>query len=186
MPCRWWCGALVVLGVIGLVLGITLAVHQGVAPRETDDVHPDIPCTDHMLNDSTWLWVIPWYGDVPLTAHPAWVDALKRSGKKLGLHGVRHTYREFATDVSRAYVQKGIDEFEKAFGYRPTAFKPPKMQITPRNRQLLAELGLTVRTDWQQMIHRIYHCPDHGRTDRGRLRYEVARTEHDPIHPVLH
>jgi predicted deacetylase len=172
-----WFIVLFVMGVVAVVLGVTLACHRELSDREIDDVHPDIPCNDYMLSDSTWLWVIPLYGDKPLTSNPEWVDRLKRSGKKLGMHGVRHTYSEFATDVSREYIQRGMDEFEKAFGYKPTHFKPPKMQITANNIKLLHELGFTVHNRWQQLIHKVYHCQDHGRTDKGRLRYELERTE---------
>lgn len=177
----WLLRLLLVLGVLSVALAVSFAVHMEVAPREIDDVHPWIPCQAHWLADSTWWWVIPLYGDQPLTADPAWVEHAKQSGKKLGMHGVRHTYAEFNTDVSREYVQKGIDEFERAFGYKPTDFKPPKMQITPHNLRLLREMGLTVHTTWQQNVHKIYHCEDHGRTDRWRLRYELELGEDEPV-----
>lgn len=178
----WWVWLLIVVGVVGIVLGVTLTASRELSNREIDDVHPDIPCREGALTDSTWLWIIPLYGDQPLSSNPEWVERIKRSGKKLGMHGVRHTYAEFATDVSKDYIQKGIDEFEKAFGYRPTDFKPPKLQITANNVKLLKEMGFTIHNRWQQIIHKVYHCEDYGRTDRSRLRYELERKEGQPIH----
>lgn len=178
---RYWVWIVLLLAGVAVVLGVTLMVHREMSPREIDDIHPRISCQDHLLDDSTWWWVIPYYNDEPLTAHPEWVERVKRSGRKLGLHGIRHTYAEFNVDVSREYIQKGIDEFERAFGYKPTEFKPPKMQVTPHNLKLLKDMGLNVHTSWQQLIHKVHHCEDQGRKDRGRLQYELERTEHQPI-----
>lgn len=175
----WW--LLLLVGVVAIVLGITLVAHRELSGKELDDVHPDIPCDEKMLAESEWWWVVPLYGDKPLSDNPEWVEKVKKSGKKIGMHGVRHTFSEFNTDVSKEYIQKGMDEFEKAFGYKPTHFKAPKLQLTTNNYNLLKSMGFTVHTKWDQMIHKIYHCIDHGREDRGRMKYELELKETESI-----
>lgn len=178
---HWIAWFLLVVGVVAVTLGIVLVAHKEIAARELDDVHPDIPCDQSMLDDAIWWWVVPLYGDKPLMSNPEWVEKVKKSGKKIGMHGVRHTYSEFNTDVSKEYIQQGIDAFKDAFGYTPTHFKPPKMQITKNNLELLKSMGFTVHDRWQQFIHKIYHCKDHGRTDRGRMKYELELKEQERV-----
>lgn len=178
-----WSIVLIVIGIV-LVVGTSFVGYRESAP-ELDDVHPDIPCDQKMIDDSDWLWVVPLYNDrVPEAVDPAWVENIKSKGKKIGMHGVRHTYSEFGVDVSREYIQRGIDAFTATYGFRPTDFKPPKMNVTPNNMRLLKELGLNVHTKWQQFIHKIYHCADHGRENARRLKYEVERRESEPVQPA--
>lgn len=55
------------------------------------------------------------------------------------------------------------------------------MQLTENNYKLLVSMGLNVRTKWDQLVHKVYHCIDHGREDRGRLKYEVELKENQAI-----
>ena len=162
---------LVGLGVIALILGTVIITHREITYREIDDVHQEIPCSEKFVDDSTWIWVIPLYHDVPIQGEL--VEKLKKSGKKIGMHGVRHTLSEFATDVSKDYIKRGMDAFERAFGYRPKYFKAPKLKISQNNIQLIKELDMIPYNSWQSMIHKVYHCEDYGRPGQHRLKYEL-------------
>ena len=169
----WWGWLLIALGVVAIVLGVVFVSYREMGPREVDDVHPDIHCSDGIVSDSTWLWIIPLYNNVPISKDRAWCDRMLKSGKKLGMHGVKHTFNEFNVDQTREYIQAGVDEFTRAFGYAPTDFKPPKMAVTPNNLKILKDMGLNIHNRWQQLIHKVYHCEDQGRKNGGRLEFEI-------------
>lgn len=156
----------------GIVTGSILLSLRHNLPRELDDVHPLLtPVDDPYIQRSEWLWVIPLYMHQPLSDYPEWIQGIKATGKKLGLHGVYHTFDEFGTDVNANYLQRGIDEFERAFGYKPTHFKAPRLHTTAHNEQLIADAHMISRTRWQQIIHTVYHSPA-GRQG-GRLQGET-------------
>jgi predicted deacetylase len=143
-------------------------------PRELDDVHPLIipdPENCPELRASKWLWLIPSYDGEDMDAYKDWCQTIKAMGKKLGMHGVRHTYKEFASDLSEAYVQSGVDVFERAFGYRPRYFKAPKLEMTRANRKIVEQLGMEVKGAANQYTRVVYHTK-HDRLKNGRLRAE--------------
>ena len=160
---------LILLILSALILTVLLApLHE-----ELDDVHPYILNIDDIENDplvqrSKWLWVIPLYMGEPLSNHPQWIKKLKDSGKRIGLHGVYHTKTEFGIDRSDEYIDKGIDEFTKAFGYHPTHFKAPGLELTTSNREKLEARGLKIKGKFNQIIHQVHHSPK-GRRENGWL-----------------
>lgn len=161
-----------VLGLIIFLLLISLVivvVSRNVSPKEYDDAHPLILDVDHpLIQESEWVWVVPLYMGVPLTDYPIWVDKLKKSGKKLGLHGIHHTYDEFGKNRSWNYVYEGVKEFEKAFGYKPSVFKAPKLSMTPHNRDIVEDMGMEIVGRYNQIIHAVSHT-DTDRLSDGRL-----------------
>ena len=163
-------------GALVVVMGCAVLATAGVLTcrlvlhEELDDVHPYIlDITDPLAQRSEWLWVIPMYMGEPISNHPHWVKELKDSGKKIGLHGVHHTKREFGTDRSDEYIDKGIKEFTKAFGYRPTHFKAPNLSLTPKNREKLENRGLVIRGTLNQVLHSVHHTKNKGRRPNGEL-----------------
>lgn len=160
------------IGVILIVLTLVLVGHRENAAREVDDVHFLIPCSQWKIDDSEWLWVIPLYNNQPIANNSAYCKELLATGKKLGMHGVKHTYNEFNEDVTKEYIQAGMEAFKDAFGYYPTDFKPPKMNITENNVKLVKELNMTLHTRFQQIIHKVHHCEDYRSENQGRLQYE--------------
>jgi predicted deacetylase len=144
------------------IFGFVLAVHRWTTPRELDDVHPAVVSTENpRLKESLWLWVIPLYNNDPISAHPEWVDKLKNSGKKLGLHGVYHPNKEFGTDRSDEYIDTGIAEFEKAFGFYPTHFKAPNLALSEGNAEKLRKRGIKIKGLVNQAAHIVFHVTDY-------------------------
>jgi predicted deacetylase len=140
--------------------------------EELDDVHPLILDTnDKYLKKSEWLWVIPYYGNVPISENKKWIKKLKKTGKKIGLHGVYHTHKEFGIDRSDEYVDKGINEFKKAFGYYPTHFKAPSLVLTENNAEKFRIRGIKIKGRLNQILHNVYHSPS-GRKYDGKLLHE--------------
>jgi hypothetical protein len=168
---------LIFLIIIAIILALALVISRECSPREIDDVHHKIPCKQDLLDDATWLWVIPLYDNVPISEDKEYCQKLISSGKKLGMHGVKHTLAEFAQDVTPEYLEAGIVAFEAAFGYKPTHFKPPKIMITAKNAELVRAKGMTLHNRFQQLIHKVYHCEDHGRHNQGRLEHETEETK---------
>jgi predicted deacetylase len=147
----------VIIGVV-LVICIVVLIHRQFAHREIDDVHPRImDVSNPYLQKSEWVWVIPLYMNDPVSNYPEWVDRLKKTGKKIGLHGVYHTSREFNTDRSDEYIDRGINEFAKAFGFYPTYFKAPSLVLTKANERKLRDRGIKVVGTINQILHKAYH-----------------------------
>ena len=159
---------------IGLLVGLAILVGWLTLQEELDDVHPWIMnADDPHIKRSSWLWVIPLYMDEPISNHPEWVESLKKSGKKIGLHGVRHTKLEFSIDRSDEYIDKGVNEFFKAFGYPPTHFKAPGLAMTKANAQKIRDRGMKIRNRFHQITRRVHHSPK-GRLPNGWLVGEAS------------
>ena len=137
--------------------------------KEIDDVHPLIMKPNNpYIQKSEWLWVIPLYMNDPISNHPEWVDQLKKTGKKIGLHGVKHTHKEFEINLSKEYIDSGVQEFKKAFGYKPTHFKAPSLALTDANRKIIESYGMEVKGRFNQIMHNCGHAPNH-RKPNGEL-----------------
>jgi hypothetical protein len=163
-------------GVLTIVMGCTLLaaviilICRLVLHEELDDVHPYIlDVNDPLAQRSEWLWVIPMYMGDPISNHPHWIKEIKDSGKKVGLHGVRHTKKEFGVDRSDEYIDEGIEEFTKAFGYPPTHFQAPGLSLTPKNHKKLESKGLVIKGFLNQVFHTVHHNWDKGRKTNGEL-----------------
>jgi predicted deacetylase len=160
---------LFVLGVFITITLIVLIVSRFLTHEEYDDAHPLILGVDHpLIQRSEWIWVIPLYMNDPISNYPEWIRQLKATGKKIGLHGVKHTYNEFGTDLSKEYIKEGVDEFIKAFGFYPTHFKAPKLSMTKHNRQIINDFGMIIMGRLNQLLHRVHHTAENRLSD-GRL-----------------
>lgn len=157
-----------VLSVI-FILILIVVLSREYSDRELDDVHPRIMNSyDPYISFSKWLWVIPLYMDDPISNYPEWIDNLKKTGKKIGLHGVKHIHKEFEQNLTEEYIDAGIEEFTKAFGYYPTHFKAPSLALTAENKKILLARGINIRGRIDQILHTVYHSPNHRR-DNGML-----------------
>lgn len=139
-----------------------------VSPREIDDISPGISCENekNYIEKSEYLWVIPNFQGNKISEDPEWCKEILSLNKTLGMHGVKHTYREFKREnISREELQEGIEIFEKCFGYKPKNFKYPQLRYNQENRKLLKENNLKIRTKFSQFTHRVYHCDDAGIED---------------------
>ncbi len=153
----------IIVIVLIIIMGILLLVSRSTT-EELDDVHPLImDVDDPLLQRSDWLWVIPYYANTPISAYPGWVDRIKKTGKKLGLHGVHHTHKEFGVDRTDEYIDKGVNEFKKAFGYYPAYFKAPSLRLTKNNANKLRKRGMKIKSWFNQITHTVHHSP------RGRV-----------------
>jgi len=163
------------LFILILALGFLffILISRTVGHREVDDIHPLIPCNEDYINNSKWLYVIPLYMGDPITNYPSWCKRMRESGKKLGMHGIMHTYNEFAEDVEDGYIQAGMNVFKEAFGYYPTHFKAPKTAMTKNNRKIIERKGMKIMGKINQILHHVYHSEDLGRSYKGRLEGEI-------------
>ena len=144
--------------IIFLALLISLFSIRLLSPKELDDVTPALVCSEEFLKKGDILFVIPIFNNTPISENPEWCNYILSLNKSLGLHGVYHTYREFETDKSQEYLQRGIDEFKSCFGFEPEIFKPPQLRISKANKELIKENDMALKTISNKIIHKIYHC----------------------------
>jgi predicted deacetylase len=149
-----------------------LLLHRQFNHYELDDVHPSIQSVNHpYIKESKWLWIIPNYNNDPITNYPEWIEYIKNSGKKIGMHGVNHTYKEFGYNVSENYIQQGMNIWKKAFNEYPKYFKAPKLCLSINNKKLLEKKGMKIKGIYNQLLHKVYHTPE-NRFKNGRLKSE--------------
>ena len=159
------------LVILILILCVVLICRK-VLHEEFDDVHPLIlDADDKQMKNSKWLWVIPFYNNIPISEDKDWIERLKKTNKKIGLHGVYHTHKEFGIDRDDEYIDKGINEFKKAFGYYPTHFKAPSLSLTKNNADKIRKRGIKIKSYLNQILHNVHHSTNSRHLD-GRLIYE--------------
>lgn len=152
-----------------LILFFTLAIlvfallfARAASPREIDDIHPNIFCEGEYVEWSDILWVIPKYQNVGISENKTWCKEILAMNKTLGMHGIYHTYEEFNSNIDQTYLDEGINEFKKCFGYPPTMFKPPQLEINEQNKKLVESRGMKIKTKLNQAQHKVYHCENSG------------------------
>ena len=149
--------------IVLLILLIALFLIRLINPREIDDISPEIPCEDSLIEKSDILWVIPIYNNKPISENKEWCSYILSLNKTLGLHGVYHTYEEFLNqEISQEQLNLAISEFEKCFNQTPLIFKPPQLKINKKNRELIRKNNLILRSKFSQTMHKVYHCNDTG------------------------
>jgi predicted deacetylase len=129
---------------------------------ELDDLHPLIQCDSNLIEKRDVLWIIPIFKNYSISNNSEWCKEILNSGKTLGLHGVYHTYNELLTERDSDYIDKGINEFEKCFGFKPKIFKAPQLSFNESNRKLIEEKGMRINGKINQLFHKVYHCSDTG------------------------
>jgi len=130
--------------------------------RHLDDVHPNIPCEDDLLEKADNFYVIPKFDGVNISDYSQWCAKIKSYNKTIALHGVYHTYHEFLTSRDSGYVDSGAIEFEKCFGFYPDRFKAPQLELSGDNKKLLLNEGYNVDSKFENIFHKAYHCNEEG------------------------
>ena len=151
----WITILLIILSIILIIFFIRL-----INPREIDDVTPGIPCEDEYLEKSDILLVIPNFNNISIAENKFWCEKILSLNKTLGMHGITHEYNEFKTDRIEDYLEEGIEIFEKCFGFKPQMFKPPQLKISENNKKLIKNNNLELKTNFNQITHKVYHCND--------------------------
>ena len=145
-----------------IILILILFLTRLLTPKEIDDISPEIPCEQKLIEKSEVLWVIPFFNNKSISENSEWCDYILSLNKKLGLHGVYHTYREFQTTKNQEHLEKGIQEFEKCFKAKPEMFKPPQLKINKENKKLIKDNNLKLKVVLNQFTHKVYHCNNTG------------------------
>lgn len=145
-----------------LLLFLTLFFIRLILPKEIDDVSLEIPCLEKYLKKSNILWIIPKFNNKSIAENQEWCNYILNLNKTLGLHGVYHKFEEFNTDRNQEYLQEGINAFEGCFGFKPEIFKPPQLKISKGNKQLIKKNNMKLKTRFNQLLHKVYHCSDSG------------------------
>ena len=144
-----------------LILFFLIFIIRLVSPVEIDDVTPGIPCEQKYLEKSDVLWIIPNFQDSPIVENQTWCNEILKLNKTLGLHGYKHTYQEFGNEtISQEDLKKAIFLFEICFEQTPTMFKPPQLEMREQNKKMIKDSGLKIKTRFNQVIHKVYHCND--------------------------
>jgi len=144
-----------------LILILSLFLTRALLPKQLDDVSPEIQCDKELLEKADVFYVVPKYNNVSISDNKAWCNEILSMNKKLALHGVYHTYREFITDRDDKYLQEGIDIFEACFNKKPEIFKSPQIMISKNNKELIKQ-KMKIDLKLNQVFHKVYHCEDTG------------------------
>ena len=145
-----------------IIAEFTLFWIRAFSERQIDDVTPWIKCDADLLRKSDVLFVIPLFENKSIADNEAWCKEMLVSGKKLEMHGVYHTYREFVTTRNESYLDEGIIVFEDCFGFKPEGFKAPQLLLNKNNEKMIDNKGLKIYGYWNQLTHKVYHCNDSG------------------------
>jgi len=147
---------------IFLILIFSFLFVRLIAPKEIDDVSPEIPCEQNHLEKSEIFWIIPKFNNRSISENQEWCKQILSLNKTLGLHGITHEFEEFGIVRSQEYLQKGINIFGDCFGYKQVMFKPPQLKISEDNRQLIEQNNIKLKSRFNQIIHKVYHCENTG------------------------
>jgi peptidoglycan/xylan/chitin deacetylase (PgdA/CDA1 family) len=146
--------------IIILFLIISLFLTRLLNSREIDDVNPNIPCDTEYMQKSDTLWVIPNFKNSQISENSTWCSYILNKNKAIGMHGITHEYWEFKTDKTEEYLKNGTEIFKNCFGFEPIMFKPPQLKISDNNKELIKKSGMNLKFNWNQLIHKVYHCND--------------------------
>lgn len=153
-------GILKTILLIIFFLILSLFLTRLLNPREIDDVNPNIFCESEYLEKSDILWVVPYFNNTSISENSTWCSYILSLNKTMGMHGVNHEYDEFGTDRTGEYLQNGTKIFKDCFGFAPTMFKPPQLIISKNNKELIKNNNLKLKSAFNQVIHKVYHCND--------------------------
>jgi predicted deacetylase len=147
--------------IVLFVLILSLFFIRLINPSEIDDVSPGINCPEIEIYNPSTLYVIPNYNNNPISNDTGWCKHILSLNKTLELHGITHSYREFLyKNITQEDLNYGISEFEKCFNKTPDKFKAPQLDISKENRLLIKENNLKLRTRFNQITRKVYHCND--------------------------
>ena len=100
------------------------------------------------------------FNNTNISGNKEWCAQILNLNKTLGLHGVTHEFNEFQTDRNQEYLDNGISMFEQCFGFKPDRFKPPQLNISKNNIQLIENNEMELMMNFHQITRKVYHCND--------------------------
>jgi predicted deacetylase len=156
------------LGVFFILILLLLFVRI-FSSREIDDISPEIECKEKYFNQADVLWVIPEYNGIAISENKIWCQKILNTNKTLGLHGIKHPYKEFGKEISEEEILNAIRIFEECFNQTPRIFKAPQLELTKENKKTLEKNGLRMKGKFNQIIHRVYHCEDKNKISYGLI-----------------
>ena len=151
-----------VLLILFIIL-ICIFLTRLISEKQLDDVNPQIQCNQHLLDKADVYYIIPIFNNKSIADNPGWCEQIKAKNKKLALHGVYHTYKEFNTDRDQEYLDKGIQAFQKCFNQTPAMFKPSQIKISKNNKKLIKNNNLKLNYYLNEILHKSYHCENSGK-----------------------
>lgn len=149
-----------------LIIPVVFLLLRIINPSQVDDVNPE--CENYLVEQNDILWITPFLNNVTLSEK--WCKYILSLNKTLGLHGIYHTYDEFNIDRNQEYLDKGINEFFKCFGYKPRIFKAPQLKISEQNKKLIEKNNMTLYSTKEQILSKVYHCNNSGRFSNNFIR----------------
>ena len=149
---------IVAIILVGLVFGLWLV--RLILPSQVDDVNPLMNCTDAVLNMGDVYFAVPEFDRVVISENKSWCNYILSKHKEVEMHGVYHTYLEFAVARNESYFDEGVGIFSSCFGFEPEGFKPPNLGWTRDNDWIRKRMKVYLL--WDQVIHKVYHCGDTG------------------------
>jgi hypothetical protein len=144
-----------------LLVFIFIWTFRAFSPRQIDDVSPRIQCDIELLDKVDVLYVIPKFENQSI--NKTWCNEILSLNKTLVMHGVAHTYNEFAEPLSEEYVQEGREIFKDCFGFYPERFKAPQLNISGENK-ILVKKTMKLDNYANEIFHKVYHCNDTGKS----------------------
>jgi hypothetical protein len=152
--------------IVFIMFEMNFIMIRAAGTKQIDDVHPDAGCSMKYLRKSDILWVIPDFNGEKITKNQTWCEEVSALNKTIGMHGITHSWKEFAGNITKDDIQKGIDLIQECFNKTPEMFKPPHLTMSQKNKELLEnEFNLTIKKRFNQITHKIYHCNSSGLFD---------------------
>jgi hypothetical protein len=131
---------------------------------QMDDVNPQRFCEPSLIGKSKILMIIPLLNNISIAENQTWCEEILALNKTLGMHGVFHTSAEFNILRNTSYIEEGIVEFQKCFGYFPIIFEAPELKLSSVNKMTLESLNFSIRPIRYNIFHKVYHCTDYEKT----------------------
>lgn len=165
---KWLIFLLILLAIV--MIEANLFFIRALGPSELDDVHPDINCSEAYINEADILWIIPKYNGSSIADNKDWCKKIKSKNKILGLHGLYHTYEEFANESKVYDLVEAVEIFEECFGQKPLYFKAPQLKVSEENKEIIEDLNMTLKGKFNSVAHKVYHCKDAGKISNNLIR----------------
>src|SRR3989344_3297993 len=107
------------LVIIIIIILVLLSIYRFFSSKQLDDVSTEIQCDEALLKKADILFIISKFNNTSISQNKIWCNYILSLNKTLGLHGVYHTYNEFGENHEEEYLQEGMEEFFKCFGFYP-------------------------------------------------------------------
>lgn len=145
---------LLLLAVLSFIYIVVLITSRN--PLIIDDVYPTNSCDD-LIKKADVIYVIPNFENNSISENKGWCTKIKSLNKTMGLHGIKHSYHEFAQEIDIENITLAVNAFETCFGEKPTLFRPPYNLITKQNEEKISRFNMTIYKK-RFLVHPYCHC----------------------------